>query len=646
MVRHVLLGFLTVSFLTLATSGNSWADDASDCQSGRSEARIKGCSSIIKSGRLFGRPVSKQGLVVAYNNRASAYAAKGNFDHAITDYTKAIDLDPTFAQAYFNRGIAFGNKNQADKAIADYDKAIRLDSKFADAYNNRGLAYHFKGNFDRAIVDYGNAVRINPKYATAYNNRGDAHEKKGEFKKASADYNKALQIDPSHKAARYNLKQLKTLIAAKKKTTAPKNTPKIARVEKSVQKSKTQKIEPFKAGTRTFSLKIDGLKKADWQRLGVRVATLTDQLGKALGLHDKGGALIIAITPSSPAHKSGIHPADVLLSLNGQDIADQQYPTNTPIETTPGQPFKITLWRAAQTLKQLLDKLHAQARSGDASAMNMLSYMHGRGIGLTKNTKQAFSWTQKAANTGEPHAMSQLGAKYAYGIGTPKDDQKAVSWYKKAASKGNSRAMNSLGFMYSVGRGTSKDLRQAASWFTKAATLGNLSASFNLARAYARGNGVERDDKTAAQYMIKTLRGRHPTAVKQMTGNAKAWSIAFRQELQRQMKTQGHYTGLINGKFGPDTSRAIKSLIKNSPPKSQKQPAPKPVGKTMYVAYPELHVFPKPDLQATRIGSLYKNDEVLIKQSHDSQSGRWVKVCAKKKGLCGWVGADFLEDTP
>ena len=45
------------------------------------------------------------------------------------------------AEAYYNRGIAYGDKGEYDKAIEDYSKAIELNPEYAEAYNNRGNAY-------------------------------------------------------------------------------------------------------------------------------------------------------------------------------------------------------------------------------------------------------------------------------------------------------------------------------------------------------------------------------------------------------------------------------------------------------------------------------------------------------------------------
>ena len=73
-------------------------------------------------------------------------------------------------------------KKEYDPAIADYTRAIQLDPGFAKVYNNRGLAWCAKTEYDRAIADYDEAIRLDPGYATAYHNRGYAWDEMGEYK--------------------------------------------------------------------------------------------------------------------------------------------------------------------------------------------------------------------------------------------------------------------------------------------------------------------------------------------------------------------------------------------------------------------------------------------------------------------------------
>ncbi len=63
----------------------------------------------------------------AYNNRGLAYQeGKDEYDRAITDATTTIALDPGLASAYNNRGFAHYSKGDYDQAIADFERAIEL----------------------------------------------------------------------------------------------------------------------------------------------------------------------------------------------------------------------------------------------------------------------------------------------------------------------------------------------------------------------------------------------------------------------------------------------------------------------------------------------------------------------------------------
>ena len=86
-----------------------------------------------------------------------AHHNKGQYDTAISDYNKAIEINPRDAWAYNNRGVAYLVKRQDDRAITDFTEAIELNPRLADAYNNRGLAYYLKDQYDKACSDWNRA---------------------------------------------------------------------------------------------------------------------------------------------------------------------------------------------------------------------------------------------------------------------------------------------------------------------------------------------------------------------------------------------------------------------------------------------------------------------------------------------------------
>jgi tetratricopeptide (TPR) repeat protein len=106
--------------LVLASSA-ALADSRSDCLDNKDhDLRIKGCSAIIQHNPKD---------VVAYHNRGDAYGLKGDFDHAIADYTKAIEINPDYAPAYNSRGRAYTSKGDYVHAVADVTRAGELTPK-------------------------------------------------------------------------------------------------------------------------------------------------------------------------------------------------------------------------------------------------------------------------------------------------------------------------------------------------------------------------------------------------------------------------------------------------------------------------------------------------------------------------------------
>ena len=147
----------------------------------------------------------KEELLTAqdYFRRGFRASSEGHTQEAVKEYSKAIELDPSFASAYHNRGILYNNLGEQQKALDDYNKAIELDPSYAFAYNGRGNVYRGFGERQKALDDYNKAIELDPSFAYAYNGRGNVYSDLGEQQKALEDYNKAIELDSSYAHA-YN----------------------------------------------------------------------------------------------------------------------------------------------------------------------------------------------------------------------------------------------------------------------------------------------------------------------------------------------------------------------------------------------------------------------------------------------------------
>jgi tetratricopeptide (TPR) repeat protein len=129
--------------------------------------------------------------------RATNDFEMGDYNEAIENFTKAIEINSEYFDAYNTRGIVYATTGEFDLAIADYEMAIKLNPRFEYPYINRGNARRETGDLEGALTDYNTAIEINPQSVLAYFNRGMIYSKNGDFEEAIADFSQAIRLDPN-----------------------------------------------------------------------------------------------------------------------------------------------------------------------------------------------------------------------------------------------------------------------------------------------------------------------------------------------------------------------------------------------------------------------------------------------------------------
>jgi tetratricopeptide (TPR) repeat protein len=157
------------------------------------DSEIVACTAIIESPGA-----STESRAIAHYNRGMAFWGLGKQERALQDFSEAIRLKPDFADAFTNRGRIYLLKREYDRAIQDLDRAIELRSTepfFVD-FCNRGDAYFNKQNWDAAIRDYDRAIQLRPTFAAALYGRGAAKVRKGDSAGGKTDIDAAEKIMP------------------------------------------------------------------------------------------------------------------------------------------------------------------------------------------------------------------------------------------------------------------------------------------------------------------------------------------------------------------------------------------------------------------------------------------------------------------
>ena len=132
-----------------------------------------------------------------YFEKGKLYYSQSNYPKAINQYSKAIKLNPTFADAYHNRGVSKANLKQYVDAVSDYLKAEENGYKASILYSNLGFAYYRMKQIDKASINFEKALNIDSTNATAYRWRGEIKYDINDDDGAVADYSLAIKYNPT-----------------------------------------------------------------------------------------------------------------------------------------------------------------------------------------------------------------------------------------------------------------------------------------------------------------------------------------------------------------------------------------------------------------------------------------------------------------
>lgn len=137
-------------------------------------------STVLKAEDFLARAVNKR--------------KEKNYQGAIYDLNKAINLNPQYAEAYYLRGISYSNAGNPQKALPDVNQALKINPNHGEAYGLRAYLYSREKNYQAAVRDYTQAIKINPNDVESLSGRGSARGELKDYSGAIKDLKKANQL--------------------------------------------------------------------------------------------------------------------------------------------------------------------------------------------------------------------------------------------------------------------------------------------------------------------------------------------------------------------------------------------------------------------------------------------------------------------
>ena len=107
------------------------------------------------------------------------------------------------------RGADALNDRELDTAIVHFSRAVEIDPTFAEAYNQRAIAMYLADRFEDSIRDCESALKYMPCHFGAWAGLGHCHAYLGRYAEAASCYLKALDINPHLKGIRETLSEIR-----------------------------------------------------------------------------------------------------------------------------------------------------------------------------------------------------------------------------------------------------------------------------------------------------------------------------------------------------------------------------------------------------------------------------------------------------
>jgi putative PEP-CTERM system TPR-repeat lipoprotein len=125
-----------------------------------------------------------------------SYYSLGEYESALSQFRKILDVVPTSRQARLMTGATLLTQRRFDDAIAEINKVLQQDDKDAVAHNMLGNAYMAKGMFEEGMLELNRATTIDPKMVDAYQKKGFYYFSRGKNAAGEMELAAAVKMAP------------------------------------------------------------------------------------------------------------------------------------------------------------------------------------------------------------------------------------------------------------------------------------------------------------------------------------------------------------------------------------------------------------------------------------------------------------------
>jgi Flp pilus assembly protein TadD len=140
----------------------------------------------------------------AISNLGAALHGAGRFDEAAREFARALEIDPDNVRAHTNIGIALARSRRYEEAARHFERALELRPGDPQARSAYGGMLVETGQTDRALVHLRVALELTPDSPDALNNYAGALARAGRYQESLPFFRKALELEPNSPVLHFN----------------------------------------------------------------------------------------------------------------------------------------------------------------------------------------------------------------------------------------------------------------------------------------------------------------------------------------------------------------------------------------------------------------------------------------------------------
>ncbi len=159
--------------------------------SGTSDVEMRRCEGILA-----------EGPAKVHSGILKLFVTAGKRAEALQALERLVESFPDYAPAYNDLGILHYEFGKGDKALSNYEKAVSLDPENATFQRNiADFLYAAAKQPEKALPHYEKALSLNPRDVETLLILGNIRAETGDFPQAREIYLRVLEIDPSNDLA-------------------------------------------------------------------------------------------------------------------------------------------------------------------------------------------------------------------------------------------------------------------------------------------------------------------------------------------------------------------------------------------------------------------------------------------------------------